>query len=80
MAKHQDDWVSRQDIIRETGLKKATVDHAIKAFKTAGIIVARPGLSVISVQKVPLRKSNEISNLTITSHDYTIDSKGISAF
>jgi hypothetical protein len=38
------------------------------------------GLSVISVQKVPLRKFNEISSLTVGRQDYTIDSKGISAF
>jgi prophage antirepressor-like protein len=33
----------------------------------------RFGLSVIFVQKVPLRKSNEISNLIMGRHDYTID-------
>jgi hypothetical protein len=39
MAKHGDEWMQRQDIIRESGVKQAIVDNALRALKQKGVIV-----------------------------------------
>jgi hypothetical protein len=40
MAVHADAWVSRQDIIKESGLAASTVNNALNAMKAREIIVA----------------------------------------
>lgn len=40
MAVHADQWVSRQDIIKESGLAASTVNNALNALKAREIIVA----------------------------------------
>ena len=39
MADHSDNWVSRADLIKESGLKGGTVDNALRALKNKNIIV-----------------------------------------
>ena len=38
MAEHSDDWISRANLITETGLKGGTIDNALRALKGKNII------------------------------------------
>ena len=39
MAKHFDNWTDRATIIKNSGLKQSTVDNALRALKTNGVIL-----------------------------------------
>lgn len=43
MAEHSDAWVSRKDIIRESGIKDTTINNALNALKARNIIVIDEG-------------------------------------
>ena len=54
MAKHFDGWVTKAEIRKEaTGIKASTLDNALAALKSRGIIVAKPGTK--GTYKLPSR-------------------------
>lgn len=53
MAKHGDDWVPKQTIIKESGVKEVTMNNALRALRARGAIVldeARPGFYKIATK------------------------------
>jgi hypothetical protein len=54
MAKHFDAWVAKADIRKEaTGIKSSTLDNALAALKSRGVILAKPGTK--GTYKLPSR-------------------------
>lgn len=54
MAKHFDGWVSKADIRKEaTGIKSFTLDNALVALKSRGVILTKPGTK--GTYKLPSR-------------------------
>jgi predicted transcriptional regulator len=53
MASESDGWVTKKQILLRTGLKAGTVNNAIQALKTKGLIRPQPGNK--GVYKLPSR-------------------------
>lgn len=75
MAKHGDKWVTRKDIIKESGVKETSVNNALRAFKQKGILVAddeRPG-----VYKLPTLSFAAWINAIKTANPKSKDQSGL---
>jgi hypothetical protein len=53
MAQRLEGWMSKEEIRQETKLKESTLDNAITALKSRGIIVPKPGRR--GIDRLPTR-------------------------